>query len=281
MNKLLIVDGNNLLFQMFFGMPSRIINKQGRAIQGTLGFIGALLKIMRKTEPTHIAVLFDGEHKNQRSELNTDYKSNRIDYNQISDEKNPFSQLSDVYSALDYLGIKHAETTECEADDWIAGYALTYGSEMEIVISSFDSDFFQLITENVSVLRYRGKNSVICTPDYIKDRFGILPEQYADFKALTGDTADNIKGADKIGAKTASYLLKRFKTLENIISNVEKIEKPSIKDSVIRNTERLQTNYKMIKLNNQTPLPFNLEDIRYTLGETTTNDVLRGIDLIE
>lgn len=281
MNKLLIVDGNNLLFQMFFGMPSRIINKQGRAIQGTLGFIGALLKIIRKTEPTHIAVLFDGEHKNQRSELNTDYKSNRIDYNQISDEKNPFSQLSDVYSALDYLGIKHAETTECEADDWIAGYALTYGSEMEIVISSFDSDFFQLITENVSVLRYRGKNSVICTPDYIKDRFGILPEQYADFKALTGDTADNIKGADKIGAKTASYLLKRFKTLENIISNVEKIEKPSIKDSVIRNTERLQTNYKMIKLNNQTPLPFNLEDIRYTLGETTTNDVLRGIDLIE
>lgn len=281
MNKLLIVDGNNLLFQMFFGMPSRIINKQGRAIQGTLGFIGALLKIIRKTEPTHIAVLFDGEHKNQRSELNTDYKSNRIDYNQISDEKNLFSQLSDVYSALDYLGIKHAETTECEADDWIAGYALTYGSEMEIVISSFDSDFFQLITENVSVLRYRGKNSVICTPDYIKDRFGILPEQYADFKALTGDTADNIKGADKIGAKTASYLLKRFKTLENIISNVEKIEKPSIKDSVIRNTERLQTNYKMIKLNNQTPLPFNLEDIRYTLGETTTNDVLRGIDLIE
>lgn len=281
MDKLLIVDGSNLLFQMFFGMPSRIVNKQGKAIQGTLGFIGALLKIIRRTKPTHITVLFDGEHKNNRSELNTDYKSNRIDYSQVPEEKNPFSQLSDVYSALDYLGIRHAETADCETDDWIAGYALTYGKETEIVISSFDSDFFQLITENVSVLRYRGKNTVICTPDYIKSKFDIKPEQYACFKAMTGDSADNIKGADKVGPKTAAYLLNKFTTLEKIISNAEKIEKPSIKDSIIRNAERLRINYKIIKLNNTTSLPYNLEDIKYTLGETTTNDVLKGIGLIE
>ena len=67
MNRLLIVDGSNLLFQMFFGMPARIVNEQGKAIQGTLGFIGALLKIIRKVEPTHIAVIFDGEHENDRS----------------------------------------------------------------------------------------------------------------------------------------------------------------------------------------------------------------------
>ncbi len=68
-NKLLIIDGSNLLFQMFFGMPSRIINKDGKAIQGTLGFVGALLKIIRMTNPTHIAVLFDGECENERREL--------------------------------------------------------------------------------------------------------------------------------------------------------------------------------------------------------------------
>lgn len=157
MNRLLIVDGHNLLFQMFFGMPARIINEQGKTIQGTLGFTGALLKIIRRTEPTHIAVLFDGEHENDRSVLNADYKANRIDYSEVPEENNPFSQLSDVYAALDYLNIKHTETTTCETDDWIAGYALTYGHETEIIISSFDSDFFQLITDNVSVLRYRGK----------------------------------------------------------------------------------------------------------------------------
>ena len=68
-SKLLIVDGSNLLFQMFFGMPSRIINKDGKAIQGTLGFVGALLKIIRMTAPTHAAVLFDGERENERKEL--------------------------------------------------------------------------------------------------------------------------------------------------------------------------------------------------------------------
>ena len=91
MDKLLLVDGSNLLFQMFFGMPARIVNKSGRAIHGTMGFIGAFLKIIRMTKPTHIAVLFDGEHENARVELNADYKANRIDYNEVPEEENPFS----------------------------------------------------------------------------------------------------------------------------------------------------------------------------------------------
>ena len=171
MNRLLIVDGSNLLFQMFFGMPARIVNEQGKAIQGTLGFVGALLKIIRRTEPTHIVILFDGEHENERSALDSDYKANRVDYSETPEEETPFSQLPDVYAALDYLGIKHTETIACETDDLIAGYALTYGKENEIVISSFDSDFFQIIKDKVSLLRYRGDKTTICTPKYIKDKF--------------------------------------------------------------------------------------------------------------
>ena len=196
MKRLLIIDGSNLLFQMFFGMPARIINEKGKAIQGTLGFIGALLKIIRKTNPTHIAVLFDGEHENERTALNADYKANRIDYSQTPEEETPFSQLPDVYTALDYLKIKYTETATCETDDLIAGYALTYGQDTEIIISSFDSDFFQLITDKVSVLRYRGDNSILCDADYIRNKYNIAPSQYADFKSLTGDTSDNIKGAE-------------------------------------------------------------------------------------
>lgn len=104
--------------------------------------------------------------------------------------------MSEVYKALDYMGIKHTEAAHCEADDLIAGYALTNGQQTEVVIFSFDSDFFQLLTDRVSVLRYRGKETVIWTPVTLKEKFGIAPAQHADFKSLTGDTADNIKGAE-------------------------------------------------------------------------------------
>lgn len=279
MNRFLIVDGSNLLFQMFFGMPARIVNKQGKPIQGTLGFVGALLKIIKRVEPTHIAVLFDGEHENDRSELNVDYKANRVDYSQVPEEETPFSQLPDIYAALAYLDIKFAETEICETDDWVAGYALTYGQEAEIIISSFDSDFFQLVTDKVSVLRYRGDSTVICTPDYIKNKFDIEPEQYVDFKSLVGDASDNIKGADKVGPKTAAYLLNKFGTLNNILINAESIEKPSIRDSVIRNAEHLRINKKIIKLDNTSQLPFELNELAYTFTNVTTTDVLKGIGL--
>lgn len=278
-NRFLIVDGSNLLFQMFFGMPARIVNKQGKAIQGTLGFTGALLKIIRMVQPTHMVVLFDGEHENDRFALDSNYKANRADYSEIPEEENPFSQLNDVYAVLDFIGIKHMETSTCEADDLIAGYALSFGQETEIMIASLDSDFFQLITDKVSVLRYRGKNTVICTPEYIMEKFGITPEQYADFKSLTGDTADNIKGADKIGPKTAASLLNEFGTLEKILANAEKIRKLSVKESIIRNTEKLKTNYKLIRLGNTMPLPFALQELAYSDTGITTNEVLHGIGL--
>lgn len=281
MNRLLIVDGSNLLFQMFFGMPARIVNNQGKAIQGTLGFVGALLKIIRKVESTHTVVIFDGEHGNSRSLLDTDYKANRVDYSEAPEEETPFSQLKDVYAALDYIGIKHTETTNCEADDLIAGYALSIGRETDMTISSFDSDFFQLITDRVSVLRYRGENTVICTPEYIKNKFGITPEQYADFKSLTGDASDNIRGANKVGTKTAALLLNQFGSLERILANAEQIKKPSIKESIICNTEKLKRNYKIIKLGNTNTesLPFALHEIEYAYTGITTNEVLKGIGL--
>lgn len=279
MNKLLIVDGHNLLFQMFFGMPARIVNKDGKAIQGTLGFVGALLKIIKMVKPTHVAVLFDGERHNPRNDLDENYKANRIDYDAVPEEENPFTQLDDIYNALDFMGIKHCETTVCETDDVIAAYALKYGMNNEIVISSFDSDFFQLITNNVKVLRYRGDNTQIYDTEFFFNKFGILPEFYADFKSLTGDTADNIKGADKIGPKTAAALVNEFGGLENIIQNAEKIIKPSIKASVIESTERIRLNYKLIKLYDCAEMPFGLDELQYNYNGITTNEVLIGIGL--
>lgn len=275
----MIVDGSNLLFQMFFGMPARIYNEQGVGIWGVLGFVGALLKIIHQIDPTHLAVLFDGENENKRMLIDSDYKANRIDYNNVKAEENPYSQLQYIYQALEYLGIAYKETVNCEADDWISYYANSYGYDNEMVISSFDSDFFQLLSDNISILRYRGDKSVICTPEYLQEKYGIKPCQYADFKSLTGDKADNIRGADKVGVKTASVLLQEFGTLDGILQNAEMIKKKAIRESVIRNRERLTHNLKLIKLNEKNDVPFTLDEMSFTYNGLTTKEVLRGIGL--
>lgn len=279
MEKLLVVDGSNLLFQMFYGMPARIVDKQGRPIQGTIGFVGALLKIIRMTKPTRAVVVFDGECENPRGELDEAYKGNRPDYSQMPEEDTPFSQLPDIYAALDYLGIRHRETTVCEADDWMAGYARRYGGEMEVVISSQDSDLFQLITDRVHILRYRGEKTVICDPAYIREKLGITPEQYADYKSLTGDSSDNIKGADKIGPKTAATLMGQFGNLDTLITHAEEIQKPSIRASVMENAQRIRTNHKLIYLDGAQELPFALPELAYQYSGVTSREVLGGIGL--
>jgi DNA polymerase-1 len=277
METLLLVDGSNLLFQMFYGMPARILNAQGRPIQGTLGFVGALLKIIRRVEPTHVAVLFDGECENERRAMDENYKANREDFSQIEEDDTPFSQLPDVYRALDYMGICYAETTDCETDDWMAAYCHRYGQEKRIVLASQDSDFFQLIEENVTVLRYRGDNSVLCDTSYIQEKLGIEPSRYADFKSLTGDAADNIRGANKVGPKTAAWLVNQFGDLENILAHAEEISKPSIRASVLANTERLRRNYALIRLTGEGEIPFTFEELAYTDDGMTTTQILTAI----
>ena len=273
MEKLLIVDGSNLLFQMFYGMPARIVNSQGRPIQGTLGFVGALLKIIRMVGPTHVAVVFDGECQNPRRELDGEYKANREDFSLLPEEETPFSQLPDIFAALDYLDIRYAETVDCEADDWMAGFAYTYG-DREVVIASQDSDLFQLITEKVHILRYRGKKTVLCDPAYIREKLGIEPGQYADFKALVGDASDNIRGVEKVGPKTAAALLAQFGDLESILAGTEKIGKLSIRASIQKNAARARLNYLLVKLRGGANLPFALQEMAWQDRGLTTTRIL-------
>ncbi len=273
--RLLLVDGMNLLFAMFYGMPSRIVNQSGKAVQGAVGFVGALLKMIRLVAPTHVAVLFDGERENPRIFLDADYKSNRPDYGAMPEEETPFCQLPMIDAALDALGIAHAETEACEADDWIAGYALT--AEGETVIASLDSDFFQLVSQNVRVLRYRGSHSVFWTEDTVRQAFGIAPNQYADFKSLVGDSADAIRGVDGIGKKTAATLLDRFGSIDGILTHAEEITSARIRRAVLENEARLRKNQSLIRLGADTPLPFAVEEMQYRDAGKTSTAVLREI----
>ena len=276
-NKFLIVDGHNLLFQMFYGMPSRILNKEGKAIHGTLGFVGALIKLINQTEPTQLVVLFDGEHENERSKVLPEYKANRPDFSKLPMEENPFSQLSDVYKALDYMGIKHTEIADGETDDAIASYVYAYEGVADMVIASWDSDFFQLISPKVKVLRYRGKSSVLCDEAFVQEKFGIVPGQYADFKALVGDKADNIKGVDKVGVKTAAGLLQDFGSLGQILEETDKIGKKSVRESIKNSLEQIRINYQLIKLGEGAEILFALEELVFKYDGKTTIQVLEGI----
>ena len=239
---MLLVDGMNLHFQMFFGMPARILNSQGKAIQGVMGFVGAIRKIIEMTKPTHVLAIFDGEHHNPRTDIDSEYKANRPDLSDVPDEENPFLQLPDVYAALDAIKIAHCETSVCEADDLIASYAKRFEAASRITISSFDSDFFQLIGPNTSILRYRGERSIVCNQDYLREKFNIEGSQYVDFKSLTGDTADNIRGVDGVGPKTASKLISQFGDLNNLMENYQSIESQRLRERIEGTLERLELN---------------------------------------
>lgn len=280
MNKLLIIDGHNLLFQMFFGMPSSILNKDGKAIHGTLGFVGGLVNIIKMVKPSHMIVVFDGDKGNERVAINADYKANRIDYSNVPEEENPFIQLPDIFRALYYMKIKYMETDGFEADDVTASYAIKYNSSLPVVISSFDSDFFQLLNDNIQVLRYRGKNTILFDTYRFYEKYGIEPCYFADYKALVGDNADNIRGIEKIGPKTAMKLINEHGGIFSIIEKISSMESSAVQSSLQRNTQKLLQNMQLIKLDDKAPLPYALEELQYDeTGLLKTVEILKGIGI--
>ena len=149
-----------------------------------------------------------------------------------------------------------------------------------MVIVSQDSDFFQLITDHVRVLRYRGKQSILCGPQEIREKLGIAPGQYAAYKSLTGDTADNIRGAEKIGPKTAAALMNQFGTLDALLEGWQDIAKPSVRESVRANAERIRRNFALIRLEGAGELPYTWEEMQITLPDVTTMQVLKNLDIL-
>lgn len=238
MRKLLMVDGNNLLFKMFYGMPFPFFNDNKADITGTVGVIGTVVKMIKYLDVDDCLVVFDGENSiNLRAD--GEYKTNRqIDYGGLKDEENPFTQLAYIKAVLDYLDIKWVETEEIECDDYIAIISEKYAGN--IYISSTDTDFYQLVNEKNRVINFRGKNTVLIDDKLVYEKYGVGPRDFVLYKALVGDKADNIKGVSKVGPKTAVKIihsirnkcndryLEIFKeSLNHINHNMELIELPN------------------------------------------------------
>lgn len=281
-NKLLLIDGHNLLFQMFYGMPNTILGINGRHIEGIWGFTGALLKIIKQINPTHICVIFDGEQTLNRQEKEASYKKNRINYQEIEASKNPFSILPDIKDVLEELEISYFETTKgFETDDYIKEYCQEYENSCNIVISSSDQDFLALVTENIFLFTYRGTNSNLYDPEKIIKKWKIKPEFFADYKALVGDASDNIAGIPRVGPKMASSLINEFGHVEEILKRKEEIKKDNIRLTLDIFEKDLLHNIQLIRLKGTKDIPIPLEKLIWNKKERKTKEILSKLNIIE
>jgi DNA polymerase-1 len=129
----------------------------------------------------------------------------------MADSENPFSQLDGIKKGLNNLQIRYTEQSGYEADDMIASYALQ--TSFNVIIASSDTGFLQLICDRINMFCYRGKQSTLFTETAVKERYGISPDRFLEYKALIGDKIDNIDGVRGIGPKTAVNVLNGEKEL--------------------------------------------------------------------
>lgn len=279
MDRFLIIDGSALLMQSFYGMPNKIKNTRGQNIEAAICFTGILFKTIKALKPNKLLVVFDGENHLSRQDIDKNYKANRTDFSTVKEEENPFAQLELIKQILDYLKIKNIETIDCEADDYIAGITNKTKETHQVIISSSDRDFFQLICENVSVFVYRGKISKEWNFNEVMSEYEIDPRYFTTLKAIVGDSSDNISGVAKIGIKTATKLIQRYGELENIISNINNLDNSKVATLLNENIVKLRTNYNIIDLKQKYDCQFDIKECEFLAPQITTMQILQSLKL--
>jgi len=209
--KVHLVDGTYELFRSHFGQPERLA-PDGMHVSAVRGLIITLLSLLNQPNVTHLAVAFDSSIKSFRNQLLPSYKDGSDTPSELE------MQFTLAERAVDALGIVCWPMQEYEADDALASAALRYSKEDsvdQVIICSPDKDLCQVVTGDQIVCLDR-KNNVILDEPSVIDKFGILPASIPDYLGLVGDTADNIPGIPKWGAKSSSILLHRYLHTEYI-----------------------------------------------------------------
>ena len=242
----MIIDGNNLLFQMFYGLPKVVEKTSGRPIHGTIGFISFVIKEIKVTGATKALVVFDKDGSIDRISEFPQYKAQREDdWDNMEEDQVPFSQEEDIRKALDYMEIKYVYSEGSEADDLIYSVSEEAKKEAALVISSFDSDFFQLIDDRVSVLRFRGKSSVLWNKEKFYGEFSFSPSSYVLDKAILGDSADNIPGVSGIGKKRAGDIVRHYEEHKRVD---DAPLSDGLRRSLMDNWDTVERNVRLIRL---------------------------------
>ena len=261
MKKIVLLDGNNLLFRSYYATAysgSIMKNSKNFPTNALYGFVNMLNKIINEENPEYIMVAFD-IGTNFRKEFYQEYKEGR---SAMPDElKVQFPKAKEI---LDAMGITHYELEPFEADDIIGTFAryCDESSDCEGLIISSDKDLLQLISSKVSVKLLKTKESIKYNPTSFLNDWGFEPIKMIDYKALAGDPSDNIPGVKGVGEKTAINLLSTYGSLDNIYNNIDNI-KGALKTKLINDKDNAFLSQKLATIYTKVPIDFDLEKIKY------------------
>ena len=260
MKKIILVDGNNLLFRSYYATAysgNFMKNSKGFPTNALYGFINMINKIKSEEKPEYMLVAFD-KGKTFRHEKYKEYKAGRI---QMPDElKLQFPVAKEI---LELLGIKWFEIDNYEADDIIGTMSKKVNNNdlYNGLIVSSDKDLLQLITDKVIVKLLKTKDYIMMNKNTFYETYNLTPEKMVDIKALQGDPSDNIPGVKGIGEKTALKLLSDYGSLEGIYDNLDKIS-GAVKTKLINNRQSAFDSKDLATIYKEVPLDFDLEDTK-------------------
>lgn len=259
MKKIILVDGNNLLFRSYYATAytgNLMKNSKGFPTNALFGFTHMINKILHEEKPTHIIVAFD-KGKTFRHEKYADYKGGR---GETPDELK--MQFPVAKELLTYMGIKYYEIDNYEADDIIGTFAKFCDDEDEFIgtIVSSDKDLLQLISSDVDIKLLKQKDYIRYNEESFKRAYGIEPIRIVDLKALMGDSSDNIPGVKGIGEKTALKLLQKYGSLDNIYENIDSI-KGAARQKLIDDKENAYKSFDLATIVRDVPMEININDV--------------------
>ena len=258
MKKLFIIDGNSLINRAFYALPL-LASSNGVYSNAVFGFVNCLIKLIVEDNPDYFVVAFDHARKTFRNEIYADYKGTR---KPTPTELLPqFDILKEILHAM---GIKCIEQEGIEADDIIGTIAKCSGVENCIITG--DRDSLQLISNTTKVwLTQKGITEIKeVNIENIKEYYGLQPWQVTDYKALAGDSSDNIPGIAGIGEKTAINLLNEFENIDNLYANLDSL-KGKLREKIEQGKDLCYMSKQLATIKTDCNINFNLEECKFNL----------------
>ncbi|MEG2351505.1 MAG: 5'-3' exonuclease H3TH domain-containing protein, partial [Bacilli bacterium] len=259
MEKIILVDGNNLLFRSYYATAysgNMMKNSKGFPTNALYGFINMINKIINEEKSAYMLVAFD-KGKTFRHDRFAGYKADRIET--PNELKIQFPIAKEILSEM---GIKWFEIDNYEADDIIGTLAKKVDDTdgySGLIISS-DKDLLQLISDKVTMKMLKTKDFTIMNQETFFQSYGLTPEKIIDIKSLQGDSSDNIPGVKGVGEKTALKLLQEYGSVENIYENIDNI-KGTLKEKLIKGKTSAFESKFLATIYKEVPLGFDIGDI--------------------
>lgn len=258
-HKLVVIDGNSLLYRAFFAMK-HLSTTNGLPTNAVYGFTMMLLRLLQEEKPDSIVIAFDAPVKTFRHIEFKDYKAHR---KPTPDEL--IAQAPVARRMVEAFNIPMIEVPGFEADD-VVGTIATQACKQgyDTLIVSGDLDTLQLVNDCVKVMTtVKGvTDTVIYDEQAVKDRFGINPNQLIDYKALKGDCSDNIPGVPGIGDKTATMLIQKFGCLETLLDRLDEVEPPRIRALLKEHSGKAVMSKRLATIVTDVPVDYTVEELR-------------------